>query len=73
MTITVTVKPRSRKRELKETAPGFFEARVVKPPFQGQANAELIELLAKHFKIAKSRIIVVAGGSNRKKIVEIME
>ncbi len=71
MTITVTVKPRSKKQGLIETVPGFFEARVVRPPFQGQANAELIALLAKHFGIAKSRIVVVAGGSNRKKIVEI--
>ena len=71
MLLHVTVKVRSKKAELTETAPGFFEARLIKPPFKGEANAELTALLAKHFKIAKSRVVIAAGGSNRKKIVEI--
>ncbi len=70
MTITVTVKPRSKKRELKETAPGYYEARVVAPPEGGRANTELLALLAEHFGVAKSDIII-SGAHRRRKIVEV--
>jgi uncharacterized protein YggU (UPF0235/DUF167 family) len=71
MTITVTVKPRSKKQELRETAPGFYEARVIAAPEGGKANAEMLALLARHFKVAKSRILITAGAAAKRKMVEI--
>lgn len=71
MTITVTVKPRAKKRELRETAPGYYEARVVSPPEGGRANEEMLGLLAEHFRTAKSNILITSGTSSKRKIIEI--
>ncbi len=71
MTLHVRIKLRAKKAELIEDVPGYFEARLTRPPFESEANAELVALLAKHFKIAKSRVIIAAGATNRNKIVEI--
>jgi uncharacterized protein YggU (UPF0235/DUF167 family) len=71
MFIRVTVKPRSHTSELLETAPGFFEARVKAAPYEGKANTELAELVAKHFRVAKSRVTITSGGTAKKKLIEI--
>lgn len=72
MTVFVTVKIRSKKPGLTETAPGYFEVRVGAVPEGGRANTELIAMLAKHFRVAKSRVIIAAGATRTKKIVEIV-
>ena len=40
-------------------------------PENGRANSAVIELLAKHFKLPKSRIKIVKGLTSRDKIVTI--
>jgi uncharacterized protein (TIGR00251 family) len=71
MFISVTVKPRSHKNELIETAPHYFEARITAAPYEGKANEALLKLLASHFKVAKTRITISHGATSRKKMVEI--
>ncbi len=44
---------------------------VTAAPEDGKANAAVIALLAKEFGVAKSAISVVAGATDRRKIVEI--
>jgi len=41
------------------------------PPEKGKANERLIELLAEHFRVAKSRIKIVSGHTSRSKVVEV--
>jgi uncharacterized protein (TIGR00251 family) len=41
------------------------------PPEDGKANAAVIALLAKTFRVAKSAISVVSGATDRRKLVEI--
>ncbi len=72
MRIKVKVKPNAGKNEIKEISPGFFEARVSVPPEKGKANNRVIELLSKHFKVPKSKIILVSGTTFKEKIFEIM-
>ena len=67
----VKVKPNANKNELKEISPGFFEARVSVPPEKGKANQRVIELLAKHFKIPKSKINLISGNTCKEKLFEI--
>lgn len=45
---------------------------VTKRPHQGQANQALMELLARHFAVAKSRIKIIRGQKSRDKTVEIV-
>lgn len=73
MKITVKVKPNSRTNEVREIEPGFFEVRVSVPPEKGKANQKVIELIAKHVKVPKSRIKIISGELYKEKILEIAE
>jgi len=41
------------------------------PPEDGKANAAVIALLAEAFDVAKAAVSVVAGATDRRKLVEI--
>ena len=49
----------------------FLKANVVSVPEKGKANIELINFLAKKFKIAKSDIKIISGETDRYKKLEI--
>ena len=75
MQVTVRVKPGSRKGPLVEAESSpegdiltvFVQQRAV----DGQANAAVVELLAKHFGVPKSTIEIVRGHTSRLKVVRI--
>jgi uncharacterized protein (TIGR00251 family) len=69
-TIQVTVKPNSRTSELEESD-GIWLARVKSPPVDGKANKELLELIAEHFNVPRSRITIKSGAGARIKRVQI--
>ena len=48
-----------------------LKATVTKPPEGGKANAALIKLLAKEWKVAKSTIEVIQGQTNRNKVLHL--
>jgi uncharacterized protein (TIGR00251 family) len=48
-----------------------LKARVCAPPEGGKANAALVKLLAKAWKLPKSAISIVAGQSQRRKTLMI--
>ena len=41
-------------------------------PVDGAANTALVKLLAQHFDVAKSCVIIKSGASSRHKIIEII-
>lgn len=72
MRITVRVKPGSKKGPLVEASDDgsltvFLQQRAV----DGAANEGLIEILAKHFGVSKSRVTIEAGFTSRVKRVEV--
>ena len=71
--IQIKVKPNSRASLLEEKEDGTWLAQIKSPPVDGKANAELIVLLAKHFKCPKSDILIKSGTSTRIKLVQIGE
>lgn len=71
MKIEVHVKPNSRKEEVKRLETGVYKVSVNALPQDGKANVAVIELLAEHFKVAKSAIVILRGHSGRKKLVEV--
>ncbi|MGK7877523.1 MAG: DUF167 domain-containing protein [Xenococcaceae cyanobacterium] len=71
MKIKVKVKPNSKQQKIEESAEGSLAVRLKSPPIDGKANQELIELLAKKFKVAKSQIYIKSGLSSKNKLVEI--
>jgi len=70
---TVSVKPGSRRQEVKEEADGSLVVYLKQRPVDGKANAELVEVLAEHWKVPRSAIRIKMGTTGRKKIVEIDE
>jgi len=69
---SITIKPNSTKGPLVETQDdGSLLVYIREPAVEGKANTALIELLAKHFGVAKSRIVIVRGHTSRNKIIEI--
>jgi len=70
--ITVRVKPGSKKGPLVVTEPSgeitvFLQQRAV----DGSANEGLIEVLAKHYGVSKSRVLIESGFTSRIKRLRI--
>jgi uncharacterized protein YggU (UPF0235/DUF167 family) len=69
---SIHAKPGSSKGPLVEVQPDgtltvFLSVRAV----DGAANDALVEVLAKHFGVAKSRVTILRGHTSRHKIVEV--
>jgi len=50
---------------------GRLKIAVTAPPVDGEANAAVIELLAKQLGIARSAVAVIAGETSRRKTVRV--
>lgn len=69
--LTVRAKPYSSASSLETDGSGAWIARLRSSPVEGKANAELIGLVARHFRCPKSSISIVSGASGRLKRVRI--
>jgi uncharacterized protein len=69
--IQVKVKPSSRESVLEALSDGSFSAALKSAPVDGKANAELIALVAKHFKVSKSAVTIKSGAGARMKVVAV--
>ena len=70
-TLQIKVKPNSRASVLEQAADGTWVARVKAPPVDGKANAELVELVAEHWKCRKADVTIKSGASGRMKLVKV--
>ncbi|NQT95946.1 MAG: DUF167 domain-containing protein [Candidatus Omnitrophica bacterium] len=71
MKISVKVQPRASKDEVAENADGSLKVYLRTAPTDGRANKELIDTLAKHYRVKKSDIRIITGKTSRNKIVEV--
>jgi len=71
MKINVKVIPKSSVRHIVETLEGDLKVKLKSPPVGGQANKELIEALAKYYKVSNSQVEIVKGLTSKNKVVEI--
>jgi uncharacterized protein len=69
--VSVRVQPRARRDELAGEGDGALLVRVTAPPVDGRANDAACRLIARHLRIAPSRVSVVRGASARDKLVEV--
>lgn len=69
--LSVKVKPNARRSlfEPSEGEDGIWKAELKSPPVDGKANKELIGLIAKYFKVAKSKVDIKHGASGKLKRV----
>ncbi len=69
VTVDILVQPRASRAKIGPVHDGRLKVAVTSPPVDGEANAAVIELLAKTLGIARSSVEVVAGASSRRKTV----
>lgn len=70
MRYSIKVKPKAKRNEVKQQGE-ILEVSVTAAPTKGKANAQVREVLAEHFGIPKSKVIILKGEHSRNKIVEI--
>lgn len=67
----IHIKTNSRKELVEVLNDRELKVSVSAPPVDGAANIRLIELLAKHFGVARSRCVLTKGFKSKMKWVEI--
>jgi len=71
LVIDIRVQPRASRDEILGVHEGRLRIRTTAPPAGGKANQAVVRLLAKHFGIAPSRIVIRRGAASRNKQVLI--
>lgn len=69
--LTVRVHPRSRKPGVEKLGPQEYKVHVTAPPEKGEANSEVMAVLAAHFGIPVSRIRIWRGEKSRVKFIAL--
>ena len=72
MIYSVLVKPNSKAESVEIIDDSTIIVRTHKPAHDGEANADVIKILSKHFHTAKSNINIVKGQTSKHKLIEIM-
>lgn len=67
----IKVIPRSSRNEIVEEANNYLKIKLTASPTKGQANNELVKLLAKKYDVAKSQIEIIKGLTSKDKLVRI--
>ncbi len=67
----VQVVPRASRSEVVGEHNGSLRVRLAAPPVDGAANAELIRIIAKTFKVSRRAVIILSGQTSRLKHVSI--
>jgi uncharacterized protein YggU (UPF0235/DUF167 family) len=71
MQVKITVKPNSKKGPLTEESDDGLIIYLRERAVDGAANKALVELLAKHFGVAKTRVAIKRGLASKHKTVVI--
>ena len=71
MLVEVRICTNSPRPGVQELGEGRLKVRVKAKPVQGKANAEVIELLAEHYRVARQKVRIVLGASSKRKKVEV--
>lgn len=58
-------------RDFIEVKDDHIEVGVMAKPVKGEANAEVIKKIAKHFGTSRSNVRIISGEKSRDKIIEI--
>ncbi len=72
MLIRVYVTPNAKEARVVQVIEDYFEVRVDERVVDGRANKRLLEILAEHFKVPKSRITILKGTKTRNKTIQVI-
>ncbi len=71
--VRVSVRVRFGPRVVIRESQGVIEAVLTKKPERGEANKQLVKLLAKHYNTSTASIRIISGLKSRTKVVEILK
>ncbi len=71
MLIETKIIARASKCEVIPLGDNRFKIKLTRPAIEGKANEQLREILANHFKISKSSVVIISGQHNSIKRIEI--
>lgn len=71
LTFPVRVIPRASRSEVVGEHDGSLKVKLKSPPVDGAANAELIRLFAKRFRVSKTDIEILSGETSKNKRIKI--
>ena len=71
MKIFVKAHPNARKNQIIQLSNNEFEIYTTATPENNKANEAIIQLLAKHFRIGKTKITLTTGGKSKNKVFEV--
>jgi uncharacterized protein len=69
--IRARVVTRSSRPGIESANDGSLRIYVASPPEKGRANKEVIEIVARHFGVSKSRVTIKRGSARRDKLIFI--
>ena len=69
ISLAVRVQPRASRSGVAGEVDGALKLRLAAPPVDGEANEELVRLLAKLFALPRANISLLAGATSKNKIV----
>ena len=67
----IQVQPRASRAKIGPVHDGRLKIAVTAPPVDGEANAAVVEVLAKALGIARGAIEIVAGATGKRKTVRV--
>jgi uncharacterized protein len=71
ITFAVRVQPRASKSAIVGEHDEALKIRLAAPPVDGEANEELIRLLAKFFGVARADVEIISGTTAKQKLLRI--
>ena len=71
ITIDILVQPRASRAKIGPMHDGRLKIAVTAPPVDGEANAAVIDLIARRLGVARGDVEVIAGASSRRKTLRI--
>jgi uncharacterized protein len=71
VTLEILVQPRASRAKIGPMHDGRIKVAVTAPPVDGEANAAVIELIARRLGVARKSVAIVAGAGSRRKTVAI--
>lgn len=71
MKVRVRVRPGAKTEKVEQVSETEYRVWVKAPPREGKANAAVVEVLSRHFKIPRRSVVLLRGESSRDKLFEI--
>lgn len=70
--LAVLVQPRASRTRVVGEHDGLLKIQLAAPPVDGEANAALLEFLAKHLGVPRRQVTLTAGDASRRKRVKVV-